>query len=83
MKAKELMALLQRVDPEAIIVNFYTNADICLPVDDVLVGSLYIHPGWAAGGHMIVDNGQLAANEAEKNFLKLKNVAILPAICIK
>ena len=83
MKVKDLMSLLKCVDPESIIVNFYTTENICMPVETVLVGSLCVEPQWAIGGQMIVDGGYLANNKVEKGFLDIKNVAVFPAICVK
>ena len=83
MLVKELLQLLQQVDPESILVNFYTDENSCMPVDEIFVGSLCVKPKWAFGGQMIADNGALAKDQISKEFMGLKDIAVYPAICIK
>ena len=83
MQVKDLLELLQHADPEAVIVNFYTDENSCMPVEEVFLGSLCVKPKWASGGQIIVDGGALAKDEDSKILMGLKDVIIYPAICFK
>ena len=83
MQVKDLLELLKNVDPEAVLVNFYTDEHSCVPVESVFVGSLCVKPKWALGGQMIADGGELAKDTMSKEFMGLSGVGVYPAICIK
>ena len=83
MKVKDLLQVLLKADPEAVLVNFYPDKKSCMPIEEIMIGSLCVKPQWATGGQMIIDGGDLANDENVKIFMKMKDVAVFPAICFK
>ena len=83
MKAKDLILLLMRVDPEAVLVSFDSNGESCIPIEEILLGSLYVSPKWSLGGQLIMDGGVMTGNTAAKYMADIQNASIYPAVCFK
>lgn len=83
MKAKELILLLMQVDPESVLVNFGNNGESCVPVEEILIGSLYASPRWSFGGQLIMDGGAMTGNNGAKYMADIQNASLYPVICFK
>lgn len=82
MKLKNLIEILKTFDPESMVVNINAENNTVSPVEEIYQGSLVVTPKWSRNGQMIRDNGNMARNQAIKDFLEIKNTDVHLAICI-